>query len=65
MYDTLKSALDKHGEIMIRMDSGAEHELHKHNVAFKEDGTIKVDADDETHWFNAEKVERYWIHREF
>ncbi|MDY6777003.1 MAG: hypothetical protein SVQ76_02750 [Candidatus Nanohaloarchaea archaeon] len=65
MYDNVKEALEEKGELMIRMDSGEDHELHLHNVSFKGDGVIKVDADDETHWVNAEKIERYWIHREF
>lgn len=66
MFDTLRDAVDEMGEVMIRTDSGEEHELHKHNAEFLEDsGMIKVDADDEIHWFNAEKVERYWIHKDF
>ncbi|MFB6265714.1 MAG: hypothetical protein ABEI07_01380 [Candidatus Nanohaloarchaea archaeon] len=65
MYEKLKQALDEKGELMIRTDSGEDRELHRHNVQFKDDGVIKVDADDETHWLNAEKIERYWIHRDF
>lgn len=65
MYDRLKDAVEENGEVMIRFDSGDEAELHKHNTEFLEDSVIKVDADDRVHWFNAEKVERYWIHEDF
>lgn len=65
MYTELKKAVDDHGEVMVLMDSGEEHELHKHNTAFRENGVIKVDAADTIHWFNADKVERYWIHKDF
>lgn len=64
MFERLKQAVDEKGEVMVRMDSGEDHELHKHNTTFK-DGIIRVDADDEIHWLNAEKVERYWIHKDF
>lgn len=65
MFDTLQDALDENGEIMIRTDSGEDRELHLHNAEFLDNGTIKVDADDEIHWLNPEKVERYWIHKDF
>lgn len=65
IFDELKQAVEEKGEIMIKTDSGEERELHKHNTEFKENGLIKVDADDETHWLDGEKVERYWIHKEF
>jgi hypothetical protein len=65
MYERIEEALQEYGELMIRLDSGEEAELHLHNTEFLEDSVIKVDADDEVHWFNAEKVERYWIHYDF
>ncbi len=65
MYDTLKEELPKKGEIMIQFDSGKEAELHLHNTTFLDKPMIKVEADDETHWFNAQKIERYWIHEDF
>jgi hypothetical protein len=65
MYDILKQALEENGEIMVKTDSGEERELHLHNVEFLDNGLIKIDANDEIHWFNAEKVERYWIHKDF
>ncbi len=65
MYETLKRELKDKGEIMIRFDSGEERELHLHNTEFLEAPMIKVDADDEIHWFNAKKIERYWIHMDF
>lgn len=65
MYEKLKQSVKKNGEVMVQFDSGKEAELHKHNTEFLEDPIIKVDADDKVHWFNAEKVERYWIHEDF
>jgi len=65
IYDTLRDALHENGELMIRLDSGEDRELHLHNAEFLDNGMIKVDADDEIHWFNPEKVERYWIHKDF
>ncbi len=65
MYDRLKEALKEYGEIMIKLDSGQEAELHLHNTEFIEDNLIKVDADDEVHWIDANKIERYWIHYGF
>lgn len=65
MYEKLKQSVKKNGEVMIQFDSGKEAELHKHNIEFLEEPMIKVDADDKVHWFNAEKVERYWIHEDF
>jgi len=65
MYDRLKDAVEEYGEVLIHTDSGEKRELHKHNSEFQEGGIIKVDADDEIHWLNAEKVERFSIHYEF
>ncbi|MFT4892905.1 MAG: hypothetical protein ACI8Z7_000694 [Candidatus Nanohaloarchaea archaeon] len=65
MFDRLQKAVDEKGEVMIRTDSGEDHELHKHNTEFLSSGLIKVDADDRIHWLNPEKVERYWIHEDF
>lgn len=65
MYDRLQNALQENGELMIRMASGAEHELHLHNVHFDDEPFVRVEGQDETHWFNAEHVERYWIHQDF
>ncbi|MEF8880465.1 MAG: hypothetical protein V5A72_01385 [Candidatus Nanohaloarchaea archaeon] len=65
MYDILQDELQDKGELMIRTDSGEDRELHLHNTEFLENGLIKVDGDDETHWVNPDKVERYWIHEDF
>lgn len=65
MYQRLKDAVQEYGEVMIRTDSGEEHELHKHNAEFNDEPFVKVDADDEVIWLNLEKVERYWIHEDF
>ena len=65
MYDKLKDAVKEKGEVMIRTDSGEDRELHKHNTEFLDNGLVRIDGDDETHWLNPEKVERYWIHEDF
>lgn len=66
MFNRLKEAVEEFGEVMVLTDSGEEHELHKHNSEFLEEpGLVKVDADDEIHWLDLEKVERYWIHKDF
>ncbi len=64
-YEALKNSLDKNGEIMIRIDTGEQLELHKHNVKF-EDSTqeIVVDAGTETYWIGADRVSYYWTHKE-
>ena len=50
---------------MIKVDTGEEIELHKHNVRF-EDSTkeIVVDAGTKTYWIGADRVSYYWIHKE-
>lgn len=66
MFKRLKEAVEANGEVMILTDSGEEHELHKHNTDFHdEDGIIEIDASETTQWIDGEKVERYWIHRDF
>lgn len=64
-YEALKTSLDKNGEVMIRIDTGEQIELHKHNVKF-DDSTkeIVVDAGTETYWIGADRVSYYWIHKE-
>jgi hypothetical protein len=66
MYDNVKQKLHDAGEVMVLMDSGEEHELHLHNATFNDqDQLIKVDAADEIHWIAGDKIERYWIHKDF
>lgn len=65
MYERLEQALADNGEIMIQLDSGKEAELHLHNTEFVGEPFVKVAADSKTIWFNAEKVESYWIHDDF
>ena len=64
-YETLKSNVEKNGEVMIRLDTGEKIELHKHNVKF-ENATkeIVVDAATETYWIGADRISYYWIHKE-
>lgn len=50
---------------MIQTDSGEERELHLHNVEFLEEPIAKVEGGEGTHWINLDKVESYWLHREF
>lgn len=51
---------------MIKLDTGDQFELHKHNVKF-EDSTQEIvfDAGDETFWIGDERVSHYWIQRGF
>jgi hypothetical protein len=64
-YDALKASLDKNGEVMIRIDTSEQIELHKHNVTFNDSTKeIVVDAGTETYWIGADRVSYYWIHRE-
>ncbi len=65
MYERIRDALQESGELMLRMASGEDVEVHLHNTEFIEEPIIKVEGQDETHWFNAEQVERYWIHQDF
>ena len=64
-YEALKASLDKNGEVMIRIDTGEQIELHKHNVSFNDSTKeIVVDAGTETYWISADRVSYYWIHKE-
>ncbi len=66
MYEAVKKKLKRAGEVMVLMDSGEQHELHLHNADFQDDDhVIKVDADNEIHWLAGDKIERYWIHKDF
>jgi len=65
MYDRLREAVEQKGEVMIITDSGEEHELHKHNVEFLGDGMAKINAVERIHWLDLEKVERYYVHKDF
>lgn len=68
--DEIMGFVEEKGEVMVRTESGLEHELHPHNLE-KDDPLdtgkemLKVDADDEIHWLDPESVERYWIHKDF
>lgn len=63
-FERLRTAIDEKGEVMVRMASGDELELHKHNVSVDEAPWLEVGGDEETHWLNAQHVEHYWIHDE-
>ncbi|MDX1745588.1 MAG: hypothetical protein R3324_06600 [Halobacteriales archaeon] len=65
MYERLSNLVDEHGEVMVRFDSGAEHELHRHNVQFLDEPMVKVVTPDAVYWFDAERIESYWIHYEY
>jgi hypothetical protein len=64
-YDSIKNSVETNGEVMIRLGSGEELELHKHNVRF-EDNTkeIIVDAGTEIYWVTADNIVYHWIHKE-
>lgn len=65
MYERLQGLVDEYGEVMIRLDSGEEAELHRHNTEFVDEPMVKVVTNDAIHWFDAEKVESCWIHFDF
>jgi len=64
-YDSIKNSVESNGEVMIRLGSGEELELHKHNVRF-DDNTkeIIVDAGTEIYWVTADNIVYHWIHKE-
>jgi hypothetical protein len=64
-YDALKASLQKNGEVMIRVDTGEEIELHSHNIKFEDSSKeIVVDVGTETYWIGADRMPYYWIHKE-
>lgn len=65
MYERLRNLLDESGEVMVRLDSSEEAELHRHNTTFEDPPMVKVTTGDAVHWFNAEKIESCWIHYDF
>jgi len=65
MYERLQHLVDEYGEVMIRLDSGREAELHTFNTEFTGAPMVKVKTAGEVHWFDAEKVESCWIHYDF
>jgi hypothetical protein len=66
MYEFIRDKTREAGELMVRTESGKEHELHRHNTTFHDDTRmVEVDADDKIHWLNGDNVERAWIHKEF
>jgi hypothetical protein len=64
-YDSIKNSVETNGEVMIRLGSGEELELHKHNLRF-DDNTkeIIVDAGTEIYWVTADNIVYHWIHKE-
>lgn len=65
MYDRVQWLVEEYGEVMVRFDSGVEAELHRHNVEFVDEPMVKVVTADAVHWFDASRIESYWIHYEF
>lgn len=63
-YARIEELVDEMGEVMVESAAGETLELHKHNVEFEDEPWFRVDADDETHWVNAEGIQHYWIHEE-
>lgn len=63
-YERLETTVDEMGEVMVESAAGETLELHKHNVEFEGAPWFRVEADDETHWINAESIRHYWIHEE-
>lgn len=57
----LKSELAAKGELIVRMDSGVEYELHQHNVDF-DGGWLEIETADEVERADLSKVESYRWH---
>lgn len=59
MFD-VEAQLEEKGELIVRMDSGEEYELHNHNVDFadRNGGTVmRIQTADEVELADTEKVE--------
>ncbi len=65
MYERLENLVAEYGEVQIRFDSGHETELHRHNTDFVGEPMVKVITKGEAHWFDAGKIETFWIHYEY
>jgi len=63
-YEQLETLVDEYGEVQIRFDSGEQAEIHGHNAEFVGDPMVKVVTPGEARWFDAEKIESFWIHYE-
>lgn len=64
MYQHVKNALNKSGELMIKTSDGEVFELHLHNVKFLDaSNLIELDAGHETYWIDGDQVVYFWIHR--
>lgn len=64
-YEQLENLVDEYGEVQIRFDSGKEAEIHRHNSEFVDEPMVKVVTPGEARWFNAEKIESFWVHYDF
>lgn len=64
-YDALKLSVEKNGEVMVRIETGEEIELHKHNVKFDDaSNEIVIDAGTKTYWIGPDRISYYWIHKQ-
>ena len=53
------------GEVMIRFDSGYVDEFHTHDTVVDDTkGFIRKDATDGTIWYDGDKIESVWVHKQ-
>lgn len=56
---------ERGGEVMVRFDSGKEVPFHAHDTTLDDQElTIEKDASDGTVWYNGEKIEAVWLHKQ-
>ena len=63
LVDDVEEKLEEHGEVIIRMDSDKEYELHLGNTEI-EDDRIYIDAITREYYLDASKIESYYVHYE-
>lgn len=56
---------DEGGEVMVRFESGVEVPFHSHDTVLDDQElTITKDASNGTVWYDGEKIEAVWIHKQ-
>ena len=61
-FDTVRSLLEDHGELIVVTDAGQEFELHLSDVRFPDDGLIQFDAGDQLWYLSGDCIETVLVH---
>lgn len=61
MIDDIEDALETHGEVIVRMDSDTEYELHLGNTEIDGD-RIYIDSKVREYYLDASKIESFYVH---